>query len=433
MADVIVRVINNRAVVQVAGAEALVRLAQAATRENAERAEGALEQIEQIAAGAPDAPSVLNKLDRAANLSDLVDAAAARGNLAAAWADAPNTDRFLEALNGAPDGGVTNRLGDRVFVGGAVQNDASFPNVGKDWLTEHENANGRSNGIIVSAQAAILTNDAPGSRVGLVVGNRTSSVSADTGFAQTVSILALQDRESSNIPIVASYSEIWRTADAAGPGIGHEIDPINLGAYVPITPYQQSETMHVALQLANGGEIAGVNDASAAINVRNNGAKFGGALIVGHDAVRGSDGATGTGHAIQLATRHQISWYDAAGNLTSGIFGGVTSPSFLTRLAFIDLGAVFLGPTNNLIAEFPPVFNVANYPSFQAAGAGGAVQIEAKGSDPNISVRILPKGSGTVQIAGALRDYADDAAAAAGGIPVEGLYRTGNAVKIRIA
>jgi parallel beta-helix repeat protein len=81
MADVIVRVINNRAVVQVAGAEALVRLAEAATRENAERAEEALAQIEQIAAGAPDAPSVLNKLDKTENLSELADVAAARQNL----------------------------------------------------------------------------------------------------------------------------------------------------------------------------------------------------------------------------------------------------------------------------------------------------------------------------------------------------------------
>lgn len=433
MADVIVRVINNRAIVQVAGAEALVRLAEAATRENAERAEDALEQIEQIAAGAPDAPSVLNKLDKAANLSDLVDAAAARGNLAAAWADAPNTDRFLEALNGAPDGGVTNRLGDRVFVGGAVENDASFPNVGKDWLTEHEIANGRGNGIIVSAQAAILTNDAPGSRVGLVVGNRTSSVSADTGFAQTVSILALQDRATSNIPIVASYSEIWRTEDAIGPGIGHEIDPINLGAFVPITPYLQDPQMHVALQLANGGEIAGVNNASAAINVRNNGAAFGGALIVGHDAIVGSDGSTGTGHAIQLANRHQISWFNAAGEITGGIIGGPATATARTRIAFNEIGCCIVGPTDQVMVQFDPVANVTNYMSFQAAAAGGAVQISAKGSDANVSLRLVPKGTGTVQIAGALQDFADDAAAAASGIPVEGLYRTGSTVKIRIS
>ena len=81
MADVIVRVVNNRAVVQVSGAEALLRLAEAATRDNAERAEAALEQIEDIAAGAPDAPSVVSKLDRAANLSDLANAGEARLNI----------------------------------------------------------------------------------------------------------------------------------------------------------------------------------------------------------------------------------------------------------------------------------------------------------------------------------------------------------------
>jgi hypothetical protein len=32
----------------------------------------------------------------------------------------------------------------------------------------------------------------------------------------------------------------------------------------------------------------------------------------------------------------------------------------------------------------------------------------------------------------ALRDFATDAAAAAGGVPLHGLYRTGNVVKIRV-
>lgn len=63
MADVIVRVVNNRAVVQVAGAEALLRLAALATQENADRAEAALQEIQDIASGAPDAPSVLNKVN----------------------------------------------------------------------------------------------------------------------------------------------------------------------------------------------------------------------------------------------------------------------------------------------------------------------------------------------------------------------------------
>lgn len=34
---------------------------------------------------------------------------------------------------------------------------------------------------------------------------------------------------------------------------------------------------------------------------------------------------------------------------------------------------------------------------------------------------------------GALVNYADDAAAAAAGVPINGLYRTGNAVMVRVA
>lgn len=107
MADHLVRVVENRVVVEVAGAEVLLPLAQAATAANADRAEAALAQIEDIAAGAPDAPSVVAKADRAANLSDLGD-----------------TDEAVENLtyNGRS---LADRLGDVVsvkdaqFAGGA--------------------------------------------------------------------------------------------------------------------------------------------------------------------------------------------------------------------------------------------------------------------------------------------------------------------------
>lgn len=76
MADVIVKVIDNRAVVQVAGAEALLRIAEAATRSNAERAEAALQEIQEIASGAPDAPSILDKAER--DGSNIIDPEAFR-------------------------------------------------------------------------------------------------------------------------------------------------------------------------------------------------------------------------------------------------------------------------------------------------------------------------------------------------------------------
>jgi Pectate lyase superfamily protein len=81
MADHIVRVVEDRVVVEVAGAEVLLPLAQAATAANADRAEAALAAIEAIAAGAPDAPSVLAKADRSENLADLSDLDEAVENL----------------------------------------------------------------------------------------------------------------------------------------------------------------------------------------------------------------------------------------------------------------------------------------------------------------------------------------------------------------
>lgn len=58
--------------------------------------------------------------------------------------------------------------------------------------------------------------------------------------------------------------------------------------------------------------------------------------------------------------------------------------------------------------------------------------ITAAGPNPNHDLILQGKGTGVPRLPG-LRDYADDTAAAAGGIPVTGLYRTGNAIKVRIA
>lgn len=347
---------------------------------------------------------------------DNTSASAFRTNIAAVFKNAPNTANFLENLSGSPAGGVINRLGDRVFVGGAVVNDASFPNVVKDWFTTFETTNGRPNGLIVNTQAAVLTNDSPSSRVGLVVAARTSTVSADTGYVQALHFTAVQDRTSSLIPATAGYAEAWRMSDSAGSVQALELDTINKGAYNAITPFTQSTKQDIALQIAAGGELTAF-DSSAAINVRNNGAKFGAALMVGHNAIVGSDGSTGTGHAIQLATRHQISWYNAAGQNTAGVFGGVTDVTKKTRLAFIDSGAVFLGPSDSLIARFDPVASAVNYFSFQAGTTGGGVTIAGVGSDTNVTLRLIGQGTGLVSVGSPML--------AEGNLTVQGILRIG--------
>ncbi len=78
-------------------------------------------------------------------------------------------------------------------------------------------------------------------------------------------------------------------------------------------------------------------------------------------------------------------------------------------------------------------FGVATGNQMEIAPAGGGAwpALRALGADTNIHLQLSPKGTGTVLIANGLLSAASDAAAAALGIPVGGLYRNANAVQIR--
>lgn len=60
------------------------------------------------------------------------------------------------------------------------------------------------------------------------------------------------------------------------------------------------------------------------------------------------------------------------------------------------------------------------------------VPVDAKSSDwPRKAAKALNELQNAVNWS-ALKNYADDTAAAAGGVPVGGLYRTGNNIRVRI-
>ena len=72
------------------------------------------------------------------------------------------------------------------------------------------------------------------------------------------------------------------------------------------------------------------------------------------------------------------------------------------------------------------------------SGNGGAVLLQAGnavGASNAGSITLVPgSGSGADgHLVCQLPSYADDAAAAAGGVPINGLYRTSSTVKVRIA
>lgn len=70
-------------------------------------------------------------------------------------------------------------------------------------------------------------------------------------------------------------------------------------------------------------------------------------------------------------------------------------------------------------------------PSVTAGAMTGAISFNTVSGTTLYEVMHL-SANGVVKLTQGLSDYADDTAAAAGGIPVNGLYRTGSAIKIRV-
>lgn len=305
------------------------------------------------------------------------------------------TNKFITNI----DGGVVNRIGDRVFVGGANANDGNYPNTTKDWYTTYEVAQGRPDGIIVSSQAAILTNNYSGAAVGLIVAARTSNLGVGVGGAVGFECHVVNDNTTTAHDGWAGYSEATRDADGVGAIITWEMDARNKGLYHGIGPVNQNAKQSVVLQIASGAALGsgGVTDVSAGINFRENPTKFGAGIVFGSNAIRGTDGSTGSGNAILIGPRQRITWTDLSDNETGSIQSTITSTANKTRLTFSDVGTVILGPTDNICAVFRPVTNAVNYFDFNANTAGNAPVLKATGSDTNVDLQIEPKGTGLLR------------------------------------
>jgi len=70
----------------------------------------------------------------------------------------------------------------------------------------------------------------------------------------------------------------------------------------------------------------------------------------------------------------------------------------------------------------------------RGSATGTGVRMEAFGSDTNVSLIQAPKGAGyIINPVANIPNFADDTAAAAGGVPIGAHYRTGSTLKIRVA
>lgn len=99
-------------------------------------------------------------------------------------------------------------------------------------------------------------------------------------------------------------------------------------------------------------------------------------------------------------------------------------------------GHVFYTNKAAAVAQFAVEHQASavNYIAVHGGETGSFPAFFARGADTDIDIRLTPKGNGGLRMPVAnVRDFADDAAASAGGVPVGGFYRTSSAMKVRVS
>lgn len=162
-------------------------------------------------------------------------------------------------------------------------------------------------------------------------------------------------------------------------------------------------------------------------------AKFDGHILVAGTGYKLP--AAGT-YVLVASDSNQMVFGGSGPYMTDGVFkmmGANADVAFKARGK--GAGGVELGNENLINAlTIAAAANAVNGVTVRAAASGNSPRIEAFGPGANISLLLNPKGTGQLQVPVAnVPAYANDAAAATGGVPVGGFYRIGNALQIRLA
>lgn len=305
------------------------------------------------------------------NPGDFVLASDLNGNYAAQTAlIAANAALVATALQAGPvnslqqaatgkfftqNGATINKLNDRVFVGGATANDGAYPNVVQAWI---DTAFPPHTSIIIPAQFACLSTTGG---IGGVFGTRSSDGVASTNTPIGLETFALNNNAGIGQACYALYAEArTMVSTPASLTLGAEIDIVNLsGSTVPNNPYTLlTQLSTCSLWLASGGAAPGAIDASFALGIGNNGAKYKSGIIFGATSITGNDGITAgqNGVAIQMAKGHSINWSSNVSGTVSGT-GSITcvvnNPALATTLQFADTGLLVSSAARLQFAVLP--------------------------------------------------------------------------------
>jgi hypothetical protein len=287
------------------------------------------------------------------------------------------------------------RIPDRVFIGEAVRTSGNESNgASESWVNNAFGAYWLERG------SQLFTLPDSDGYIGEFSAVRTSTINQAGGVGIGMASLGWNDYVG-NLFVWAGYFEVSREANA-GVSYGLEIAGKNKGSNHIRSPYARDSNGILGIFFAGGGDPAyngsSANPNNVGIVIGKNSNTWNTGICFDADALTGSDGVTGNAAAIKMGKGHQIEWWASATLQTAIIrsdgadLGAITKyllfkntkvsieANSVTDLYSFDLG---LTPANGLIFSAGVL-------------SSNATTINAAGSDTNIDINLVPKGSGTV-------------------------------------
>ncbi|MDR6421261.1 hypothetical protein J2801_003549 [Paraburkholderia phenoliruptrix] len=314
----------------------------------------------------------------------------------------PSTGQFYQNL-----GATVNRVSDRLFVGPAVLNNGTSVVSQPDWFTTYQLAKGRSYGYVMTSQLAVLNGSAAqDSLTTLVAAAQTAGRTASQSQVIGVTGVGVNNNSgntgASGNAAWGGYFEGWRDTTTAGNGgaYGIEVDSINLVGVANTDPYSQSSDQTISVQIASGGEIVGASDATAAINIQNNGAAYRKGIVFGSNSISGATGTSGTGVAIAFGKGHELQWYGATSTPTSSIVGLGTTTAGSVQQQFSDNSVQWVNSAGQGLFLASNVTNAVNFVGVSNATTGNTPAVAPQGADANIQLLVAGKGTSGAAVQG---------------------------------
>jgi hypothetical protein len=171
------------------------------------------------------------------------------------------------------------------------------------------------------------------------------------------------------------------------------------GNSVP-TPYGLGTGVYGVWLSGGGDPVYGgapTNPSTAGVVFKKNGSTWNVGIVFEDEAITGTDGTTGTGVAVALAKGHELQWYkpDTSKGLT--IRGDQTTGE--SQFFIIgEANAINLAGAGELpVAKFLGQASSVNYFEFLSAITANLITLRATGSDTNVGIQFRVKGTQSVR------------------------------------